>query len=108
MGGCRWLAGLRQKARAHCYASLERLEGMGHLLRRPESAYLEDGVYELRFRVEGVNYRILYFFHQQAAIVVSQGFAKQAARVPEQELRVVRRRRRQFIANPDVHSSTEG
>jgi hypothetical protein len=32
-------------------------------LRRPHADYLEDGIYELRWRNGTVQYRILYFFH---------------------------------------------
>jgi len=43
-----WLDGLPDKARLKCLARLQRLEMLGHELRRPEADYLRDGIYELR------------------------------------------------------------
>ncbi len=57
-----WLAEQSPKARAKCDAWLERLRAEGRELRRPIADYLRDGVYELRIGLQGVNYRILYFF----------------------------------------------
>jgi phage-related protein len=50
---------------------LDRLEELGHELRRPEVAYLRDGIYEVRAKHGGVSYRMLYFFHGRTAAVVS-------------------------------------
>ena len=44
----RWMEALPPKARAKCIVRLDRLEEMGHELRRPEAEYLRDGIYELR------------------------------------------------------------
>ena len=102
-----WVAGLPQKSREHAYASLERLRAIGHGLRRPESDYLVDGIYELRFRCERVNYRVLYFFHGRTAVIVSHGIIKQTDRVPVRDVELVRRRRLQYLANPVLHSHEE-
>src|SRR6266487_1056655 len=56
-----WFDSLQQKARAKCFVRLERLEAMGHELRRPEAENLGEGIYELRAKHQGVNYRMLYF-----------------------------------------------
>ncbi|HTS78080.1 MAG TPA: type II toxin-antitoxin system RelE/ParE family toxin [Bryobacteraceae bacterium] len=50
---------------------------MGHELRRPESDFLRDGIYELRVSLGGVHHRILYFFHGATAAVVSHGLEKE-------------------------------
>ncbi|MFY9825388.1 MAG: type II toxin-antitoxin system RelE/ParE family toxin [Thermoanaerobaculia bacterium] len=34
-------------------------------------------MYELRAKHQGVNYRLLYFFHGQSAIVLAHGVVKQ-------------------------------
>lgn len=49
---------------AKCVAQIERLEEMGHELRRPTADFLRDGIYELRASKGSVNYRLLYFFSQ--------------------------------------------
>ncbi len=43
-----WLEELPSKALQKCLARLERLEQLGHELRRPEADYLRDDIYELR------------------------------------------------------------
>lgn len=98
-----WLRGLPAKAQDKCRIRLERLHELGHELRRPEADYLRDEIYELRIRLGTVNYRMLYFFHGQAAAVVSHGLAKEAA-VPAREIELARRRRLFFLAAPARHS----
>ncbi len=50
---------------------------MGNALRRPHADYLRDGIYELRFRVNTVQYRLLYFFFDQNAACISHGITKE-------------------------------
>lgn len=57
-----WFDGLPRKAQDKCRVKIERLRGLGHELRRPEADYLRDGVYELRVRMQRVNYRMMSFF----------------------------------------------
>lgn len=54
-----WLATLPPVARARCRVRLDRLEELGHELRRPEGDYLRDGIHELRAMHAGLNYRML-------------------------------------------------
>jgi phage-related protein len=72
-----WLDELPEKALDKCRVKIERLQELGHELRRPEADYLRDGIYELRVRVGSVNYRMLYFFHESVAAVVSRGVIKE-------------------------------
>ena len=58
-----WLARLPQRAHAKGIVRIERLAELSHELRRPEADYLRDGIYELRWKLGRVNYRMLYFFH---------------------------------------------
>ena len=62
-----WLRSLQPKARSKCVVKIERLAALGHELRRPEADYLRDKIYELRIGLQGVNYRILYFFYENKA-----------------------------------------
>ncbi len=98
-----WFDGLPAKARAKCKVRLERLRELGHELRRPEGDYLEEGIYELRAKHRGVNYRILYFFFGREAVVVSHGILKQQAAVPPKEIDLALRRKRLFEADPERH-----
>ena len=80
-----WLDELGPKATVKCRLRLERLKQLGHELRRPEADYLRDGIYELRVSLQGRQYRILYFFHGKR-VIVTHGFFKKTAAVPEEEL----------------------
>jgi phage-related protein len=97
-----WLTDLPQKARLKCLAKLARLEELGHELRRPEADFLRDGIYELRVRLETVNYRMLYFFHGRVAAVVSHGLTKEKA-VPVGEIDDAIERKKRFEADPQKH-----
>ena len=99
-----WLDGLPRKATDKCLVRLERLEELGHELRRPEADLLRDGIYELRTKHQRVNYRMLYFFHGQEAVVVSHGFSKQQAQVPPREIDLALRRKAEFEKNPEAHT----
>ncbi len=80
-----WLDDLIPKARAKCIVKVERLGALGHELRRPEADYLRDDIYELRIGYQGINYRILYFFHERTAAIVSHGLVKEL-QVPPREI----------------------
>ena len=99
----RWLDELHSKARQKCLARLERLEAMGHELRRPEADYLRDDIYDLRASHQGVHHRMLYFFHGTAAIIVSHGLIKERE-VPPREIDLAIRRKGQFQASPKRHA----
>src|SRR5687767_9815334 len=80
-----WLRSLPEKALTKCRIRIERLANLGNELRRPESDYLRDGIYELRVGLRGINYRILYFFHERSAVVLTHGLTKERM-VPPKEI----------------------
>ena len=96
-----WLDGLPLK----CYVRIERLQSMGHELRRPEADLLRDGIHELRTKAGRVNYRILYFFHGQMA-VISHGLTKEG-RVPPREIELALSRKRIYESDPERHTYRE-
>jgi hypothetical protein len=101
-----WLDGLADKAQAKCTAKIERLAELGHDLRRPEADYLRDDVYELRIGLQGINYRILYFFHGRTAAVLSHGLVKER-RVPAKEIDLAVERKNRFHEDPEAHTHRE-
>lgn len=102
-----WLDTLPTKAQDKCRVRIERLKELGHELRRPEADYLRrDGIYDLRTKHAGVNYRMLYFFHRNVAAVVSQGLVKEQAVPPVEIDRAIERKRR-FEKSPDRHTYWE-
>lgn len=101
-----WLATLPEKARLKCRLRLQRLTELGHELRRPEADLLRDGIHELRVGLQGVNYRMLYFFHGNAAAVVSHGLVKAAA-VPPKAIDWAVERKKKFEQDPARHTHEE-
>lgn len=91
-----------RKARMKCQAAIERLQAMGHELRRPHADMLREGVYELRVRVGRVNYRILYFFHGRGVALLAHGLTKEEGVPPADIDRAIARKRR-YEADPDAH-----
>ena len=100
-----WLEELPIKAQDKCLVRVERLRELGHELRRPE-ADLPDGIYELRASMQGVHYRILYFFQGAVAAIVSHGIGKESA-VPQNEIDRAIQRKKRFEANPAKHRQGE-
>ena len=98
-----WLDGLTAKAQDKCLARLKRLEDLGHELHRPEVDYLRDDIYELRVSLQGVNYRMLYFFHGTIAAVISHGIVKER-KVPAKEIDKAIERKKRFVTNPQHYS----
>ena len=100
-----WLDRLPAKARGKCIVRIERLKALGHELCRPEADILRDGIHELRARMGTINYRMLYFFHGQAA-VISHGLTKEQG-VPDREISLAIERKAQFEAAPERHALKE-
>lgn len=100
-----WMDGLPEKVRLKGIVRIERLGDQGHELRRPEADLLRDGIYELRFRAGTVNYRMLYFFHEQHAIV-THGLTKEDS-VPDKEIDLAINRMCRFKGSPERHTHKE-
>lgn len=101
-----WMDTIPDKAKDKCFVRIERLEELGHELRRPEADFLRDGIYELRTKHLRVNYRIVYFFHEQAAVVLSHGLTKED-KVPNREIDAAITRKKKFQSDPEKHTYKE-
>lgn len=101
-----WLSTIPPKARLKCLTRIERLAEEGHNLRRPEADLLRDKIYELRASLQGIHYRILYFFHGNVAAVLSHGIVKEDS-VPPVEIDKAIQRRKNFEVNPKLHTYEE-
>jgi hypothetical protein len=102
----KWLDNIPPKARLKCLAKIERLKEEGHLLRRPEADLLRDKIYELRASLQGIHYRILYFFYGNVTAVLSHGITKED-RVPPIEIDRAIERKKKFEMNPEEHTFEE-
>ena len=98
-----WLDKLPNKVQTKCFIKLERLAQLGHELRRPEADFLRDKIYELRIGFQGINYRILYFFYQQQAVIISHGIIKEK-QVPSSEIDKAIKNKINFEKNPKLHT----
>jgi phage-related protein len=101
-----WLDSLGIKARAKSLVRIERLKELGNQLRRPEADYLRDGIYELRMSIQGIQHRLLYFFHGRAAAVLSHGLIKERE-VPSKDIELALYRKQCFEAVPEAHTYNE-
>jgi len=100
-----WLDRLPAKVQDKCIARIERLAEMGYQLRRPEADFLRGGIYELRVGFQSVNYRMLYFFHRQTA-VISHGLTKEKE-VPDREIELAVHHRELFEKEPARYTYEE-
>jgi phage-related protein len=100
-----WLDRQEKKVQDKCLVKIERLGELGHELRRPEADYLRDGIYELRVRHRSVNYRMLYFF-SEAAAVISHGLTKEDV-VPDRDIEWAMSRKARFEHDPEKHTYKE-
>ena len=101
-----WIGSIRfLEAQDKCRVRIERLQELGHELRRPEADYLRDGIYELRVGLHGSNYRVMYFFHHRTA-VLTHGLMKERV-VPSVEITKAFVRKIKFIKDPRGHTYQE-
>jgi hypothetical protein len=101
-----WLLRLmsrQPRAFAKCVVRIRQLAASGHQLRRPAADYLRDGIYELRAREGGVNYRILYAFHGQEIAILLNSMTKED-RVPPNEIERALERLKRFREAPSRHT----
>ena len=101
-----WLEKLPDRAYVKGFVRIERLAELGHELRRPEADYLRDGIYELRWALGHVPYRLLYFFHGREAIVLAHGLTKEG-KVPDRDIDTAVARKAAFLRNPEEHTHYE-
>lgn len=74
------------KMRAKILRNLALLESLGTRLREPYSAYLDNGIYEIRSQVAGDITRILYFFFAGDRAILTNGFVKKSQKTPRSEI----------------------
>ena len=103
-----WFTNLKardRKAYTACVQRILALSEHGHDLDRPLAAFLRNGIYELRFKNNTVQYRVLYFFVGKNAAVLSHGIRKTGAKVPDQEIEKAIRSMRLVESNPDKYTA---
>lgn len=84
--------GLPAKPLQAAYGRIALLKNYGHALHRPYAENIGQGLYELRWHMGRVQYRILYFFHGQAVIVLAHALTKEDKILPVDVKRALRRK----------------
>jgi len=83
---------------AEIFALISALQERGPTLPRPYADLLEDGIHELRIRLYGDQFRVLYFFCFRRVIVLIHAFAKVTAKVPRVEIQKAKKYRSDFLS----------
>jgi phage-related protein len=73
------------------------LEEFGHKLPQPHAKYIGDEIFELRFKGQEGNIRVLYFFFHQGKAIFTNGFIKKTAKLPIKERTLAIERRKEFL-----------
>lgn len=76
-----------KKVQAKILQKINLLEEYGNFLKEPNSKYLQNGIFELRIKERGNNYRILYFFFIGNKIILTNGFFKKTQKTPKREIK---------------------
>ncbi len=98
-----WLDCQSEKVQSDMAARVKLLAEKGHELRRPACDFLRDGIYELRKRRLNINYRILYAFCGEHAVLLSHGCTKED-KVPDKEIDKAISHLKKYRQNPDMHA----
>jgi phage-related protein len=98
-----FLNGNPARVRQQALVRIEFLKERGHTARRPFVEYLGDELYELRWHTGRIQYRILYFFHGQKAVVLAHALTKED-NIPVADRNRALRRKSLFRANPAKHT----
>ena len=93
----KYIDNLSIRERAKTLAFIGFLEEKGPNLHRPYADLLEDGIHELRIKLQGTQVRILYFFCYQNFIVLTNAFEKYKDKVPKEQIKLAKENRIDFL-----------
>ncbi len=98
-----WLRGQKPKARDKGRKWLGLLADLGHEVRRPIADYLAHDIYELRWSLNHVQYRILFFFDGETAAVLAHSITKEDI-IPPADLNRAIERKKKYHASRKKHT----
>jgi len=75
----------------------ELLEEFGHKLPFPHAKYIGNDIFEIRFRGQEGQIRILYFFYHQDKVIFTNGFIKKSGKAPRNEIEIAIERRSKYL-----------
>ena len=88
----------KSREQAKILALISYLQDQGPILPRPYADLLEDGIHELRIKLSGNQFRVLYFFYYREFIVLTHAFMKTRAKVPRAEIQKAKKSRADFLS----------
>lgn len=89
----------RNQAKILSFFSL--LEERGPTLPRPYADFLQEGIHELRLKLQGKQTRNLYFFCFRNFIILTHAFLKTTGKVPKGEIKKAIKYRDDFFSRTD-------
>ena len=92
-----FLDSLSDDNRAKAVSWIEALEDRGPDLPRPYADLLEDGIHELRIKLSGGQYRILYFFCYGDIIILTHAHRKLSGKVEKAEIKKAKKARADIL-----------
>lgn len=98
-----FLESISKRERAKVVSWVQALEEHGINLHRPFADLLENGIHELRIKLTGDQYRILYFFCYRDYIVLTHEFIKVSEKVPKKEINKAEKMRKDFLNRYDLN-----
>lgn len=84
------------KVQAKIFRNIKLLQEYGNFLREPNSKPLKEGIFELRIKESGDNYRVLYFFFKDQRIILTNGFTKKTRKTPKKEIMLALKYKKDF------------
>ena len=92
-----FLISLNIRMRAKALRAINLLADFGNTLREPDSKPLGDGIFELRVKLGTDIVRIIYFFCEGKAVVLTNGFVKKTQNTPDNYIRQARIYRADYL-----------
>ena len=92
-----FILGLDEGMQAKILRTIDMLNVLGPELRRPFSAPLGEGIFELRAQFGSNISRVLYFFIINNCAVLTHGFIKKTEKTPPEEIERAKRYRSEYL-----------
>ena len=92
-----FLISLDARMRAKALRAIKLLADFGNALREPDSKPIGDEIFELRAKLGTDIVRILYFFCEGQAVVLTNGFMKKTQKTPDNQIRQARIYRADYL-----------
>jgi phage-related protein len=82
------------RIQAVLYQRLSRLSEIGNLAKRPISAYIEDGLFELRGQSGHLQPRLIYYFEKGRKIIFVHAIKKPGSKIPREDIGIAKKHRK--------------